>query len=91
MVDSINSAGGPQNIAAVNRVQDNKNAEQRRSERADEAQPQDEVQLSEEAQALQASQAEQEIQQTARETRTILEEQLEEALSNNRQRVDTLL
>lgn len=84
MVDSVGGAGGPQNLSQVNRAQNNKNTEEKRSAGTGEAQAQDEVNLSEEALAAQA-------EETARQTRTILEEQLEETLSNDSKRVDTFL
>ncbi len=91
MVDSIGGAGGPQNLSQVNRTQNNKNTEEKRSGRADETQPQDEVSLSEEALAAQAAQAEQEAEQAAKEARALLEEQSEETLSNDSKRVDEFL
>lgn len=84
MVDSIGNAGGPPNVSQVNRAQNSKNTQEKRSERVDETQAQDEVQLSEEAQVLQA-------EQVAAETRAILEEQTEETLSSNSSRIDKLL
>ena len=83
MVDSVNNSGNSQNISQVNRTQNNRNSETRRSEGT--TAPQDEVQISEEA--LSISEAE----RTASETRTILEEQLDEVLSNDRGRLDTLI
>ncbi len=84
MVDSVGNAGGPQNLSQLNRTQNSKNAEEKRSGGVSEAAPQDEVSLSDEALAAQA-------EQTARETRTILEEQLEETLSSDKRSVDQLL
>jgi len=75
MVDSINGAGGPPNVSQVSRTQNNRTSENKQAEGASSAAATDEVNISQEALSL--SQAE----QTARETRTILEEQLDEALS----------
>ena len=89
MVDSISGAGGPQNISQTSRVQNNKNAEDKRAQEVEETKAaSDEVQISDEALTLQAEQA---AEHTAKETRTILEEKLDEALSNERERVDKLL
>ena len=82
MVDSVNGAGNAQNIAQTNRTQGAKNADQRRAENA--AQPQDEVSLSSDALAVQA-------EQTAQETRTILEEQLDESLARDVKRVNQFI
>ncbi|MCB1721306.1 MAG: hypothetical protein H6860_02825 [Rhodospirillales bacterium] len=90
MVDSIQGAGGPQNLSAVNRGQNNKVSEDKRVEKAESQAPvRDEVQISQEALAL--SQDEQAAEKTAKETRTILQEQLDETLSADRQRVDKFL
>ena len=85
MVDSINSNNGPQNLNQVSRTSNNKSESQKRADQAGGNAPVDEVDISEEA--LSISEAE----QTARETRTILEEQLEETLSADGRQVDRLL
>ena len=84
MVDSVGNAGGPQSLSHLNRVQNSKNLETKRSEEASEADAQDEVRLSEEALAAQA-------EETARQTRTILEDLLEETLSSDVKSVDEFL
>ena len=90
MVDSIQGAGGPQNLSAANRGQNNKVSEDKRIKKtASQAPVRDEVQISEEALSL--SRDEQAAEQTAKETRTILQEQLDETLSADRQRVDKFL
>ena len=95
MVDSIGGAGGPQNLSQLNRTQNNKNTEEKRSENVDETPAQDEVSLSEEALAAQAAQAEREAERQAekeaKEARALLEEQSEETLSNDSKRVDEFL
>lgn len=83
MVDSVNNSGNSQNVSQVNRTQNNRNSETRRSEGG--TAPQDEVQISDEALSLA------EAERTASETRTILEEQLDEVLSNDRERLNTLI
>ncbi|MCB9983254.1 MAG: hypothetical protein H6861_06235 [Rhodospirillales bacterium] len=89
MVDSINGAGGPQNLTATNRAQNNKPVDEERTGPArGAAAAGDEVRISQEALALQS---EQQAEQTAKETRTILQEQLGETLSADRRRVDKLL
>ena len=82
MVDSINGAGGPSQAGQVNRTQSLKNTEEKRSERV--GSPQDEVSLSERALEAQA-------EQTARETRSILEEQLSESLAADVKRVNQFI
>ncbi|MEM7650897.1 MAG: hypothetical protein AAF204_02300 [Pseudomonadota bacterium] len=84
MVDSVNGAGGPQNVSQVNRTQSSRNSETRRQDQASGVEPADQVELSEEALVAQA-------EATAQETRSLLEENSEETLSSSRQRVDTLL
>lgn len=85
MVDSINSNNGPQNLNQVNRTANSKSESQKRVDQAGGSAPVDEVQISEEALSLS------EAEQTARETRTILEQQLEETLSADGRQVDRLL
>lgn len=84
MVDSIGSSGNSQNVSQTNRTQNQRTKEAQGSNATSSA-PQDEVQLSDEAISLA------EAEQTAAETRTILEQQLDEALSNDRDRLDTLI
>ncbi|MEZ5813788.1 MAG: hypothetical protein R3E13_03570 [Alphaproteobacteria bacterium] len=85
MVDSVNSSGGLQNLTQVNRTQNSKNAD-KGVERLEKAVSVDEVRISEEALGLAEAEA------TARETRTILEQQLEEVLSpEGGKKVDKLL
>ena len=83
MVDSIGSAGGPQNLQQGNRSQNNRAAETRRADG-----PQDSVEISSEAQALQSEQA---ALQAASQTRTILEQQIDQALAPSSEAVDQLL
>lgn len=73
MVDSINGSGGPQNLTQINRNQ-NAKTDEKRAEKAETSDPVDEVSVSDEAQALQA-------EETAKDTRTLLEQQLEAYLS----------
>jgi Spy/CpxP family protein refolding chaperone len=85
MVDSVNGSGGLQNLTQVNRTQNSKNAD-KRVENSEKAVSVDEVRISEEALGLAEAEA------TARETRTILEQQLEEVLSpEGGKKVDKLL
>lgn len=87
MVDPVSGAGGPQNLAPTNRAQGNKQTDDKRTGEASSS-PADEVQISQEALALQS---EQQAEDIAKATRSLLQEQLDETLSVDRQRVDTLL
>ena len=84
MVDSINGAGSVQNVAQASRTQNTKNTAVNSASSSEGAAAIDEVSLSDEALAAQA-------EDTARQTRTILQELLDETLSTDRKRVDRLL
>ena len=89
MVDSINGVGGPQNLTPTNRSQNSKVSEEKRAAQSSAATPvSDEVKLSDEALSLSQAEA---AEETARQTRSLLEEQLEETLSADRKRVDKFL
>ena len=93
MVDSVNGAGQVQNTVPRQQVNNDQRAEERRVERAESAEnsaPVDTVEISPQAQQVQQAQESQNAQQalrtepqaedTAREVRTALQEDLDEVL-----------
>lgn len=83
MVDPVSGSGGAQNSGAVNRSQ--KNQIEKQAEVIGASRDSDRVELSDEAISLADAEA------TAKATRTILEERVEETLSSDANRIDTLL
>lgn len=82
MVDPITGAGNPANVGQVNRTQNNKQTEN--SPEADTAVQGDQVELSPEALEAQAN-------DTASQTRALLEEDSGAVLSSSAQRLNQLL